>query len=71
MKRVLMSVLALIAFTSMSATSNAQSSASPNPSANSQAAPNAAPTLASRVPAPKSEDVNSLDAMLRAIYDVI
>src|ERR1700675_3499083 len=67
MKRVLMCMFALTAFT----TCNAQSSASPNPSAKPQAAPNAPPSLSSRVPAPKPDDVNSLDATLRAIYDVI
>ena len=66
-----MCVFALTAFTSMSATCNAQSSASPNPSAKPQAAANPAPSLSSRVPAPKPDDVNSLDAILRAIYDVI
>lgn len=71
MKRVLMCVFALSAFTSMSGTCNAQSSASPNPSAKPQAAPNPPPSLSSRVPAPKPDDVNSLDAILRAIYDVI
>jgi hypothetical protein len=71
MKRVLMCVFALAAFTFMSGTCNAQSSASPNPSAKPQAAPNPVPSLSSRVPAPKPDDVNSLDAILRAIYDVI
>src|ERR1700688_4211331 len=43
----------------------------PSPPPKPQAAPNAPPSLSSRVPAPKPDDVNSLDSILRAIYDVI
>jgi hypothetical protein len=61
----------LTAFTAMSSIVRAQSSSSPNTPDKQELAPNPPPSLASRVPAPKPDDVKSLDAILRAIYDVI
>jgi hypothetical protein len=71
MKRVLMCMFTLTAFTAMSSIVRAQSSSSPNTPDKQELAPNPPPSLASRVPAPKPDDVKSLDAILRAIYDVI
>ncbi len=71
------SLLAFLAIASLPMQSPAQSPPSPkaeapSPSGNGtpkQKAPRQ--DLDSRVPAPKPEDVNSLDAILRSIYDVI
>ena len=64
-------VFVLAAITVVSGTSRAQSSRSPNVTSKQEPAPNPAPGLSSRVPAPKPDDVKSLDSILHAIYDVI
>jgi hypothetical protein len=64
-------VFVLTAFTVVSSMSRAQSSSSPRPTTKQEAAPNSGQDLSSRVPAPKPDDVKSLDSILRAIYDVI
>src|ERR1700731_2597673 len=71
MKRVLMCMFALTAFTAMSSIVRTQSSSSPNATPKQEPAPNHATNLSSRVPAPKPDDVKSLDAILHAVYDVI
>jgi hypothetical protein len=48
----------------------AQQSAEPHPAA-AQAPPASPPSLSSQVPSAHSADVNSLDSILRALYDVI
>lgn len=70
MKRTLTLWPLLTALTVLSATSYAQSP-SPNAAGKQQPAPNTPPSLSSRVPTPRPEDVQSLDSILRAIYDVI
>jgi hypothetical protein len=70
MKPALTLLFLLAALATISGTSRAQSS-SPNPSTKQEAPPNPAPSLSSRVPAPKPDDVKSLDSILHAIYDVI
>jgi hypothetical protein len=64
-------VFVLAAITVVSGTARAQSSSSPRPTTKQEAAPNSGQDLSSRVPAPKPDDVKSLDSILRAIYDVI
>jgi hypothetical protein len=64
-------VFVLTAITVVSGTARAQSSSSPRPTTKQEAAPNSGQDLSSRVPAPKPDDVKSLDSILRAIYDVI
>src|SRR5216683_2846329 len=63
--------LLLTALTIVSSMSHAQSSSSPRPTTKQEAAPNPGQDLSSRVPAPKPDDVKSLDSILHAIYDVI
>jgi hypothetical protein len=70
MKRATIFPLILAALNVVSVPSGAQSS-SPNNTTKQESAPNAPPALASRVPAPKPDDVKSFDAILHAIYDVI
>jgi hypothetical protein len=69
MKQALMLLSLLVSLTLASTTSRAQSSSSPN--ATNKQEPASPPNLASRVPAPKPDDVKSLDAILHALYDVI
>jgi hypothetical protein len=63
--------LLLLSFTLVAATSKAQSSTSPNTTPKQEPAPNPGQNLSSRVPAPKPDDVKSMDSILKAIYDVI
>jgi hypothetical protein len=63
-------LLAIVAAVQSSAQNSTQAdSASATKGQASASAP--APDLASQVPAPKSDDVKSMDALLHAIYDVI
>ena len=71
MKPALKVWFVLAAFTAVCGTSRAQSSSSANPSTKQETAPNPPPSLSARVPAPKPDDVKSLDAILHAVYDVI
>src|ERR1700682_1110360 len=64
---ILLSLLAAV--TVFSSISRGQSSSSPNAATKQEPAP--PPSLSSRVPAPKPDDVKSLDAILHALYDVI
>jgi hypothetical protein len=70
MKRAQIFSLLLTALIMGSITSSAQSS-SPNATTKQEPPPKHAANLSSRVPAPKPEDVKSLDAILHAVYDVI
>ena len=71
MKRAPIFLFLFAALTSVPSTSRAQSPSSPNVAPKQETAPNPAPSLSSRVPAPKPDDVKSLDSILHAIYDVI
>ena len=69
MKPAFMLLSLLAAVTVFSSISRGQSSSSPNAATKQEPAP--PPSLSSRVPAPKPDDVKSLDAILHALYDVI
>ncbi len=71
MKRAPIFLFLFAALTSVPSTSRAQSPSSPNVTPKQETAPNPPPSLSSRVPAPKPDDVKSLDSILHAIYDVI
>jgi hypothetical protein len=64
-----LAVLTLAAAFSVSHSASAQSSAKPAPQAPASA--QAAPDPFASVPAPKPEDVKSIDAIMTAVYDVI
>ena len=64
-------VLALAAAVPSSAQNSTRTDPASGATGQSSASAPTAPDLASQVPAPKSEDVKSMDALLHAIYDVI
>ncbi len=63
-------VLALVAALAVSHSANAQSS-SEKPAQQSAATAQASPDPFASVPAPKPEDVKSIDSIMAAVYDVI
>jgi hypothetical protein len=63
--------LAVAAAVQSSAQNSTQGDSASGAKGQASASAPAAPDLASQVPAPKSEDVKSMDALLHAIYDVI
>jgi hypothetical protein len=65
------SVLLLLFVSALTTTSSAQKSESTSAQTALQTPTFSATDLAAKVPAPRPEDVKSMDAILRAVYDVI
>jgi len=68
---VIILLLATAALSQSSAQSSTQADSASATKGQASASASETPDLASQVPAPKAEDVKSMDALLHAIYDVI